>query len=226
MAGNIIDGEAECFLAVRAKGGDKAAFTSLWNFYKPIMLGMLRSCRWLTFDERSSEAALLFAHKLEIFDPAKVGKSSEDWTFSYMLTGGVKNLRQRLQRCFREDSKVWILFDGNDAMEYLEDPASSDYPLSKLISGSPIDCNVYDYCEKNNPEFLLINSTTELRDKRQRLEKRISLFQKTLLDLRREGKTMAEIADEMGKGVTTVKKYIKDAKEIASRIFGINYVKA
>jgi hypothetical protein len=30
----------------------------------------------------------------------------------------------------------------------------------------------------------------------------------------------------LGKEVTTVKKYITDTKEIASRIFGINYVKA
>jgi DNA-directed RNA polymerase specialized sigma24 family protein len=226
MARHIINGESEYFLAVRAKGGDKDAFMSLWNLYKPVMLGMLRSCRWLTFDERSSEAVLLFAHKLEIFDPAKVGKSPENWTFSYMLTGGVKNLCQRLQRCFRDESKAWTLFDEDTLIEYLEDPVSSDHPLSKLISGSPIDCNVYDYCEKSNPEFLLMHSVTELQEKKQKLEERISPFQKKLLYLRREGKTIAEIADEMGKGVTTIKRYIMDAKKIASRIFGINYMKA
>jgi hypothetical protein len=66
MAGRLINGEPEYFLTVKAKNGDSVTFKALWESYKFVMVGMLKSCRWLTLDEKVSESAMMFIHKLEL----------------------------------------------------------------------------------------------------------------------------------------------------------------
>jgi hypothetical protein len=225
MAGKLIGGELEYFVAVKAKSGDSTAFKKLWETYKPVMIGMLKSCWWLMNDEKTSESAMIFVHKLELFDSSKVKKDPADWTFSYMLTGGMKNLRIHLRNCFRKVTKAEGVFIEFDATDYFDDPLLPSYPVLHKAPESLIEKNRYDYCEKNNPEFLAVRDAVSLDIKEKVLKRRLSDFQKSVLEFRRANLIITEIADRMGCSCSKVKANIRKAKEIASGIFGINYVK-
>jgi hypothetical protein len=227
MAGRLINGELEYFVAVRAKNGDKIAVESLWNSYKFSLIGMLKSIHQLSYAEKVSEVSLLFFHKLELFDPEKVKKKPEDWTFSYMLTGGMKNLCWHLKHYFLRDSRFTKTFVEYDPTDALDAPVSSDYPIGKERIGSYFDKNPYDYLEKNNPEILAMRCIGgSLRERAGKFYERLSSFDKTILEFRRAGLPLREIADEMGCGYLKIRIHIAKMKEIASFIFGISYMKA
>jgi hypothetical protein len=215
-----IDSESEFMQTVRAKIGDKAAFKKLWDKYRPIMFGMFRFCINLTADERVSEAALVFVNKLEMFNPEKIGKiSQEDWSFSYMLTGGVKNARDKIIRHSKKDVKKCVVGyeekvrDENDPSYY----TGNTFPVA-------LDVNRYDYEEKYSPEIHALRAAdVPLEDKQKALMEKLSPLQITILQLRQAGKTVQEIADEMGCGFTKVRLNIVKARELASSIFDVRY---
>jgi hypothetical protein len=215
-----IDPESEFMQAVRAKIGDKAAFKKLWGKYRPVMSGMFRFCKNLTADERVSEAALVFVSKLEMFNPEKIGKiSQEDWSFSYMLTGGVKNARDKIIRHSKKDVKKCVV-GYEEKVRDEDDPsyyAGNTFPVA-------LDVNRYDYEEKYNPEIHALRAVdVPLEDKQKALMEKLSPLQITILQLRQAGKTVQEIADEMGCGFTKVRLNIVKARELASSIFDVKY---
>jgi restriction system protein len=216
-----LDPEMEFMLAVRAKFGDKKAFKKLWGKYRSMMIGMFRFCKNLTIDERMSEAALVFVRKLELFSPEKIGKLPKDWTFSYMLTGGVKNARDKIIRHSKKETLM--NFDYNeDLMDY-------DTPIPQISITAqtlPIarDVNKFEFEERYNPEILALRAVdTPLEEKKKALMKKLSPLQITILQLRQAGKTVQEIADEMGCGFTKVRMNIVKARELASSIFDVRY---
>ena len=87
-----LDPECEFMLAVKAKTGNRPAFKKLWLKYRPALISLFGYNRNRSAEERVSEAAFVFAMELELFQPGKIGKAPEDWTFSYVLTGKVKNV--------------------------------------------------------------------------------------------------------------------------------------
>jgi DNA-directed RNA polymerase specialized sigma24 family protein len=218
-----INGEFEYFVAVKAKSGDKHAARVLWEAYRPMMIGMLRGCKYLTVSEKESEAALVFFRKLELFDPAKVNKLPEQWTFSYMLTGGMKNARNKIQNhCKRESIIRCGLME-----QFFEEPistATSDYPIGGFLPVNVVDFNPYEYWEKNNPELYALRIFDgSMQTKLRRLQKRISPLEAAILEFRRAGLSIRAIADQMGCSQSTIKNHIKKAKSIASRVFDIDF---
>lgn len=210
----------EFMLAVRAKIGDKAAFKKLWEKYRSMMVGMFRFCKNLSIDEQVSEAALVFIRKLELFNPEKIGKiSPEDWSFSYMLTGGVKNARDKIIRNSKKDAK-------NCVFGFREEFRDESDPLYDAGNAFPIalDINRYEYGEKYAPEIHALRaSDVSLEDKQKALMEKLSPLQISILQLRQAGKTIKEIADEMGCGFTKVRMNIVKAREVASLVFGVQY---
>jgi DNA-binding CsgD family transcriptional regulator len=218
----IIDGEYEYHVVIRAKAGDRIAFGKLWNAYRFIMIGMLKYLKYLTPEEKESEAALVLIRKLELFNPAKVNKSPETWTFSYMLTGGMKNARRKLVNAMKNESVVKLGIRET----FLDiSVSSSDYPVySSGQCADVVALNYYDYVEKNSPErYALTAAGGSADEKMRKLEKGLSPFQGAVLSFRRAGLTLREVADRMGCGYTTVRMHIKKAELIAALIFGFDY---
>jgi DNA-directed RNA polymerase specialized sigma24 family protein len=216
-----LDPEIEFMLAVRAKIGDKVAFKKLWEKYRSMMVGMFRFCKNLSIDERVSESALVFVRKLELFRPEKIGKAPEAWTFSYMLTGGVKNARDKIIRHSRKEAKYD--FDFDEEIADYDNPNPNFSVVGKTLPVT-LDVNKFDYEEKYNPEIHAMRSAdTSLEDKERALMEKLSPLQITILQLRQAGKTVQEIADEMGCGFTKVRLNIVKARELASSIFDVSY---
>jgi DNA-directed RNA polymerase specialized sigma24 family protein len=215
-----IDPESEFMQAVRAKVGDKGAFKKLWDKYRPMMVGMFRFCKNLTIDDRASEAALVFVHKLEKFMPEKIGSiSPESWSFSYMLTGGVKNARDKIIRHSEKDTEHYLFGFKEEAQDETGLPyyTGNAFPIA-------LDVNKYDYEEKYSPEIYAVRAAdVSLEDKEKALMGKLSPLQIAILRLRQAGKTIQEIADEMGCGFTKVRLNIVRARELASSVFDVNY---
>jgi DNA-directed RNA polymerase specialized sigma24 family protein len=213
-----MDPNTEFMLAVRAKFGDKAAFAGLWNKYRSMMCGMLRFCKNLTEDERVSEAALVFVKKIELFRPERVKKNPEEWTFSYMLTGGVKNARDKIIRHSKKESRR--------DFDYVDDlPSDTDTDTAYVNAfAASVEINRYEYMEKYSPEVHALRATdVSLEDKQKELLESLSPLQITILKFRQAGLTIQQIADEMGCGFTKVRLQIVEARQTASAIFGVEY---
>jgi DNA-directed RNA polymerase specialized sigma24 family protein len=214
-----LDPEIEFMLAVRAKIGDKVAFKKLWEKYRSMMIGMFRFCKNLSIDERASESALVFVQKLELFRPEKIGKAPEAWTFSYMLTGGVKNARDKIIGHSKKNTKRFV-YGFREGMRDEDDPDDAAISVSPVV----LDLNQYDYKEKYNPEIHAMREADgSLEEKEKELMSKLSPLQISILNLRRTGKTVKQIADEMGCGFTMIRLNIVRARKLASMIFDVKY---
>lgn len=82
-----------------------------------------------------------------------------------------------------------------------------------------IDDTIYT---RYSPERIVFEEAREDDTERvKEFNSRLTSFQKDILELRRKGFTLAETAKELHCSVTTVKNYIKSAKDIAYDVFGI-----
>jgi DNA-directed RNA polymerase specialized sigma24 family protein len=83
--------------AKAAQDGNSEAWMLLWKHYKPLLMSRIRHARGFTNKELESEAIVLFAHKLEIFDRNKVTKPEGYSMHSWLFLGAI-NLNNRLIR--------------------------------------------------------------------------------------------------------------------------------
>lgn len=200
-------------LAVAAHNGDMAAAADLWERYRKIMMGVIGKYNYrlyrLSQDELESEAAEVFMHKLKnIFKPEKVRKPPDEWSFSYMLTGGSSNVRGKIINRTRKES---------DVDEYDE---GEDLPESKSLNSAVI-CRAMEWDDreytKYNPEKTAIEKSW-VAEKMKALDNILTPFQKAILELHRAGMTVRQIADSMGCGFTKIRLQIVDAKEAAAGV--------
>jgi DNA-directed RNA polymerase specialized sigma24 family protein len=218
-----IDPDSDFMLVIKAKIGDKQAAQKLWGKYSKVLVPMFRHCQNLTADEKVSEAALVFARKLELFKPERIGKTPEQWTFSYMLTGGAKNAVDKIIRHSKKEGKFNLDYNAEVC-----DSDNLDANAYSAIAGRSVTAaltsNQFDFVEKYGPEIHAMRAMdTPLEEKESELMSQLSPLQITILQLRRAGKTVQEIADEMGCGFTKVRLSIVKARELASSIFEVNY---
>jgi len=242
-----IDPECDFMLAINSKLGDVTASKKLWNRYKRLLCGMFRHCANLTVEERESEAALVFARKLELFNPFKVRKAPEIWTFSYMLSGGAKNAVDKIIRhSIREmkensySSRIKKVKTASVAAEDIQvkeakEMAKKSYRINGELNnfdsgiGSPVltdimELNPFDFSEKYSPEKEAMKAMSEsLEDKETELMSQLTPFQIKILQFKQMGQSIREIADEMSCNVRMINKNLVKAKEVASYIFGVNY---
>ena len=205
---------ADFGLAVAARNGDRAAASALWARYRRIMMGIIGKYNYrlyrLSNEELESEAAELFMHKLmEVFKPEKVRKSPGEWSFSYMLTGGSRNLRDRIINQTRNCGSIVDEYDeGEDAPE--------KELLNQAVIRRAMEWDDREYI-KYNPEKTVIEKSLAA-GKIKALNQILTPFQKAILKLRRTGMTINQIADRMGCGFTKIRLQIVDAKEAAAEI--------
>jgi len=198
-------------LAVAAHSGNQAAVDTLWKRHRLRMIGMLgkynnRLYR-LSQEEMESEAAMVFMHKLmEIFRPEKVRKSPAEWSFSYMLTGGMRNHRDGLINKFRNH--------GVYVDEYSEEDSPEGEQPGLVYRALEWDDAEYT---KYGPEKLAFE--TEWADARvEELFQNLTPFQRAVVKLRQAGMTIQQIADRMGCGYTKVRVNVNSAKRAAAEI--------
>jgi RNA polymerase sigma factor (sigma-70 family) len=212
------DGRSEFELCVAAKNGNSEANLQLWERYKPVAFSILKYVPGMTTEEKLSEAYMLFLHKLGLFDPLKVLKvrNPDTFTFSYMMTGGLKNLRRKLFYNLKKDfSNVsWTPFEDGGKVDcpYKFTEFNPYYQEKEYINS--------EYFEIYNPEKIVFCPDEELPQKVKKLYAKITKFQHSILSLRREGMTQKEIAETLHCSLTTVKTRISEAKRKAARIFG------
>jgi len=210
--------KTEFELACGAKAGNQEDLLQLWSLYKNVCMSILYKVAHLENEELESEAFIVFSHKLDLFDPNKIGVKPESWSFSFMVTGGMKNLRSKLineSKRYNEVVKLsYVESDDGEATESVAQ-SSQDKINYQLYGAHTFD--VY------NPEKLVIAQEDPLDARVRRFYSRLSAFEKALLEKRRAGLKLQEIADEFGCSLSKVKAHLKYAKEIASSVFEVAY---
>lgn len=219
-------GITEFAVVCRAKDGDKAAIEWVWRKYRSLLVGMIGRYWWyhrLNEAEMESEAVLALIHKLEVFKPEKIKKAPEEWRFKYMLINAAYHRRNRLKNKAR-DGQLHGCMDNEEI---------GLVSVSEKIGGNDGDrhesFNVYDMmCADShrnyqyNPEETVLSEMKEpIELKEKRLMEMLTPFQKTLLELKRVGLTIQQIADQMGCGFTKVRLQIVQARELAYQVLEV-----
>jgi hypothetical protein len=219
--------QSEFNLTVRAKNGDPSVNLELWEKYKPVAISILKPVYYLTWEERLSEAYMLFLHKLEIFDPDKVlaVRDPDTFTFSYMMTGGLKNLKASLMVKWRTNANQISFVEFDDGID--EKSLDKTYPCIVGKDGNyrvvSERLNVERF-NSSNPENIHIRESipdSGMEKKKQLFYTKLSDFQKKGLKLREDGKTIKGTAVELHCSITKIRHHISKAKIIAAEIFGI-----
>ena len=205
-------------LAVAAHNGDQAAMETLWKRHRRRMIGMLGKYNnrlyQLTQEEMESEAAEIFMHKLkEIFKPEKVRKSPDEWSFSYMLTGGMRNRRDKLITEYRNHGFYVDEYDETD-------PSSESEELDHSVYLA-LEWDDSEYIKYDPERATLRELDASPEEKEEALMEVLTPFQKALLKLRQADMSIQQIADRMGCGFTKVRKQIIQARELGYAIFEV-----
>ena len=201
---NELEQENDFVLCCRSKKGDTEALTVLWERYRNYMIrifSVFSLYHNLETSEIESESFILFSHKLDIFNPDKVKKEKSEWSFSYMLSGGVVNERDKLRNRKIKEWKNENTF--NDIAEIKQE----FWPAFLTM--------------RYNPENLF--SKNHLAEKKELFLKQLTDEQNSILQLRRKGVTVAGIADAMGCSVSKIRHRIYELKTQAKLIFEYTY---
>ena len=196
-------------ITCKAKNNDQEALMRLWGKYRKILIGMIgkyRSYHHLSQSEMESEAFEVLLKKLGIFNPEKVRKDPAVWSFSYMLTRGAGDARNRLKNVAGKQNLEKEYFDEDTTLLGSAQNASSIF-------------TVYD------PEKVIDSMGKTPKEKTEVFFKSLTPLQRYALDLRRSGRSIAEVADRMGFCRSTIQCWIADARDLASSVFGIRYGK-
>lgn len=198
--------------AVAAQDGDKNAELELWNKYKGTCLGILGKVAGMDVEDKESEAYLLFHHKLyDLFDRTKIGVSPEAWTFSFMIIGGCKNLRNKLIRQSIRDQEFcnFAYIDGG-----------GDDTLQDAVNVDVYGDHTFD---QYNTEALVIRDLIPLSGRVKRFYAKLTVQEKVILVKRRAGMLVREIAEEMDCSVSTIKLRLQRARQIANQEILLNF---
>jgi hypothetical protein len=102
--------------AKAAQDGNSEAWMILWEHYRTMLMAQIRHVRGFSNEELESEAVVLFAHKLEIFDRDKVTKPEDYSMHSWLFLGAVnlnnKLIRQRKREVHLYNEQVSAARDG------------------------------------------------------------------------------------------------------------------
>jgi DNA-directed RNA polymerase specialized sigma24 family protein len=217
---NVKNAERSEFdLCLAAKNGDVSANIQLWKRYSPVAISLLKQIPGMTIEEKLSEAYMLFLHKLDYFDPQKVlnARDPDTFTFSYIIIGGLKNLKDKLFRAGKRELKniSWTPFDDNQETDcpYKFTEFTPYHQRKEYINDERFDT----YSPENN---IFCSSDKKLDEKAKRFYGALSEFQCNILNLRREGLTLQEIGDKFHCSDTKIRHHILKAKRKAAEIFG------
>jgi RNA polymerase sigma factor (sigma-70 family) len=219
---------SEFEMTCAAQDGDGKAWLILWSHYKTMMMSRLIAAKGLSREELESEACEVFAHKLSLFNREKVSSenafSLHSWLFCTVINRTNKLIRQRKKdvHLYFENVNAADDCDGLVDMHPLKGYALEDEdpnPLQNQMLG--INDEIYS---TYSPEKLVVDKLRE--DDAERVKifyARLSQFEKDILEARREGLTLAQVAKRFCCSVTTVKNHVRKAKQYADDIFQVCY---
>jgi len=219
---------SEFELTCAAQDGNGAAWLVLWNRYKNMMMSRLIAVKGLTREELESEAIEVFSHKLENFCREKVSSENAfsmfSWLFCAVVNQTNKLIRQRKKEVhlYMEDVSANHDRDGSVLTPYpiwkFDDDEDTN-PLQNSLVG--INEEIYN---TYNPERLAVRDIhDDDSDRVKAFYARLTQFEKDILEARREGLTMAEVAKRFACSVNSVKYRIQKAKRYANEIFQVCY---
>jgi RNA polymerase sigma factor (sigma-70 family) len=208
-----------------AQDGDGKAWLALWNHYRAMMMSRLIAAKGFSHAELESEACEVFAYKLSLFDREKVKSEAAFSMFSWLFCA-VVNKTNKLIRQRKKD--VHLYFENVNAASgqtenldrvhfYGEDETEDS--LQNQMRG--INDEIYSIF---NPEKMVVESLHE--DDTERVKAfyvKLTQFEKDILEARREGLTLAQVAKKFCCSVTTVKNHVQRAKRYANDIFEVCY---
>jgi DNA-directed RNA polymerase specialized sigma24 family protein len=109
--------------AKAAQDGNGEAWMLLWKHYKPMLMSKIRYVKGFSNEELESEAVVLFAHKLELFDRNKVtkpeGYSMHSWLFLGAINLNNKLIRQRKREVHLYNEQVSAAHNGGGGGRFL-----------------------------------------------------------------------------------------------------------
>ena len=220
--------KTEYDMTCAAQDGDKKAWMALYTHYKPMMMSRLLVVKGLARNELESEACEVFAHKLDLFDRSKV-KSQDAFSMFICLFRGIVNRTNKVIRQRKRDTHLY--FDNVDAnslgnnlledkftLKFEDEYADLGSFQSRMLTRNDDLYNAY------NPERIVIEDLRENDTERVKsFYAKLTQFEKNILEARREGFTLIEVAKKFHCSVTTVKNHIRKAKNYANDIFQVCY---
>lgn len=204
------DNEFEMVCAAHNGNGD--AWMRLWEHYKGLMMSRIKAVQGMTREERESEAAEVFARKVFNFDKTKVNDPKTFSLFAWIYCASISHTHKLI----RQSKRNMHLYGISDTA--LGDEGDIDeMEVGERMVG--IDDTIYT---RYSPERIIFEEARE--DDTERIKEfnaKLTDFQKDILEIRRKGMTLAQTASTLHCSVTTVKNNIREAKEIAFKVFGI-----
>jgi len=207
-----------------AQDGNRLAWLTLFKHYENLLMSQLYNVKGLSRQERMSEAADVFAGEVIKFDRQKV-KQIESCSLFAWLWCRVINRTHKLIR--QRKKEVHLYFEDVDAcgkcgagFVFGKDVIDTENaPLEdSLIGTNPEIYNTY------NPEKLVVENLHEDDSVRvKNFYNRLSQFERDILEARREGLTLAQVATKFCCSVSTIKNHITRAKYHANDIFQVCY---
>ena len=220
---------SEFAMTCAAQDGDGKAWLALWNHYKTMMMSRLIAVRGFSRDELESEACEVFAHKLELFKREKVSSenafSMHSWLFCAVTNQTNKLIRQRKKEVhtYFENVNAADDRDGTPCRAsgktfWFDDYEDTD-PLQSQMPGA----NDAIYTVYNTERMVVEGLHDDDTDRVKTFYARLSQFERDILDARREGLTLADVAKRFACSITTIKNHIRQAKQHAEDVFQVCY---
>ena len=220
---------SEFEMTCSAQDGNGKAWMALWTLYKNMMMSKLIAVKGLTRIELESEALEVFADQLKRFDREKVSSetaySMHSWLWCKVINRTSKLIRQRKR-------DVHLYFEEVNANSDSDSVGVASFNTGICIDGDdPLPgCNQMigvndEIYNTYAPEKMAIESLRG--DDTQRVKafySKLTPFQRNILDARRQGMTLAEVAKRMRCSLSTIKKHVRQAKMCAEDVFQICYI--
>jgi RNA polymerase sigma factor (sigma-70 family) len=202
-----------------AQDGDKGAWMSLWNHYQDMMMSRLIAAKGFTKEELESEALEVFANKLRLFNRGKVKSEAAFSMLSWLFCGVVNRTNQLIRQRKREVHLYFEEVNASFSGEGFLPAGEEDETQQTQMVG--VDEGIYT---TYNPERLVVERLHDSDTERVKaFYARLTQFERAVLDARREGLTLSQVAKKLACSVTTVKVHIQRAKQYASDIFEVCY---
>lgn len=228
-AKELLNYRNEFEMTCAAQDGDGKAWMALWNHYESMMMSRLIAVKGLTRSELQSEACEVFAHKLSLFDRAKVKSENAFSMFSWLFCGVVNRTNKLIRHRKKEvhlyfedvnSADGWGVADDNPSSRtYFYDNTEDLNPLQNQMLG--INDEIYS---AYNPEKLVVESLHDADTVRVKtFYSKLSQFERDILEARREGLTLAQVAKRFACSITTVKNHVRNAKRYANEVFQVCY---
>jgi DNA-directed RNA polymerase specialized sigma24 family protein len=198
-----------------AQDGDGKAWMALYSHYESLMMSRLIAVQGIPLDELKSEAVDVFVRKLELFKREKVSSEDAYSMFSWLWCGAINRTAKLIRQ---READVHLYFENMNDTSFSVPDENSNFIQERKIG---VDDSLYLVY---SPERIVVESIRDDdADRVKAFYARLSQFERNILEARREGLTLAEVAKKFCCSITTVKNHLRIAKKRAGDVFQVCY---